>query len=301
MRERSRVRQSEGQGTVRPVPHASRSSISSWSATITTAVEAAQEALVEIENILFLIEKNALTDARTRLGEVKEFANNAVNPFVVSGAREGELEDAYRRAAQRPEQPGQQEGFHPGRGDICARWMRSSRKRLPRTRPDFFAMGFYLEEHGTGCPEGTQVEKNAFYAQYLSEHFMDRFVEQATKSIAADDKKYLKKREDAIVALDKAYALIEKSMPEDKALEQMVNEVTRVVGESINPLDVIKDSAARTFRAQPEGLHADLLHRQAHQRRQGKEVRAPDEALQPPGRKGQGARLEGRGGLGHRP
>ena len=36
-------------------------------------------------------------------------------------------------------------------------------------------------------------------------------------------------------------------MPEDKALEQMVNEVTRVVGESINPLDVIKDSAARTF------------------------------------------------------
>ena len=55
------------------------------------AFEAAQEALVEIENILFLIEKNALTDARTRLGEVKEFANNAVNPFVVSGAREGEL------------------------------------------------------------------------------------------------------------------------------------------------------------------------------------------------------------------
>ena len=80
------------------------------------AFEAAQEALVEIENILFLIEKNALTHARTRLGEVKEFANNAVNPFVVSGAREGEAQDAYRRAAQRPEQPGQQEGFHPGRG-----------------------------------------------------------------------------------------------------------------------------------------------------------------------------------------
>ena len=210
------------------------------------AFEAAQEALVEIENILFLIEKNALTDARTRLGEVKEFANNAVNPFVVSGAREGELRTHTAALLSGLNSQVSKKDFTQAAGHLRA-LDEILKEAVAKTRPDFFAMGFYLEEHGTGCPEGTQVEKNAFYAQYLSEHFMDRFVEQATKSIAADDKKYLKKREDAIVALDKAYALIEKSMPEDKALEQMVNEVTRVVGESINPLDVIKDSAARTF------------------------------------------------------
>ena len=107
-------------------------------------------------------------------------------------------------------------------------------------------------------PQGRTVElcERLFEgtAQGERELTYDAFVEQATKSIAADDKKYLKKREDAVAALDKAYAQIEKSMPEDKALEQMVNEVTRAVNASINPLDVIKDSAARTFERSLKGL-----------------------------------------------
>ena len=211
------------------------------------AFEAAQEALVEIENILFLIEKNALTDARTRLGEVKEFANNAVNPFVVSGDRDVELRTHTAALLSGLNSQVKAKDFTQAAGHLRA-LDEILREAVGETRPDFFAMGFYLEEHGKGCPDdGTQEEQNAFFAKHLSEHFMDAFVEQAMMSIAADDKKYLKKREDAIAALDKAYAQIEKSMPEDKALEQMVNEVTRAVNASINPLDVIKDSAARTF------------------------------------------------------
>ncbi len=210
------------------------------------AFEAAQEALVEIENILFLIEKNALTDARTRLGEVKEFANNAVNPFVVSGDRGVELRTHTAALLSGLNSQVKAKDFTQTAGHLRA-LDEILREAVGKTRPDFFAMGFYLEEHGKGCPDGTQEEQNAFFAKHLSEHFMDAFVEQAMKSIAADDKKYLKKREDAVAALDKAYAQIEKSMPEDKALEQMVNEVTRAVNASINSLDVIKDSAARTF------------------------------------------------------
>ena len=44
------------------------------------AFESAQEALEEIENILFLIEKNAFADARNRLKEVCEIALKAKNP-----------------------------------------------------------------------------------------------------------------------------------------------------------------------------------------------------------------------------
>ena len=210
------------------------------------AHEAALEALVEIENILFLIEKNAFADARNRLTEVRDFSRHAVDPYVVAEPDASELRKLTDKLLS-----GLSAQVRKGDYSETAQRLRALsdilRRATERTRPDFFALGFYQEEKGTGCPQGTQEEQNAFYSRYLNEHFMDDFIALAEKSIALEDHKYFKAREEAVEKLGKALSRLENAMPEDKELEQLVTELTHCVKATVNPLDVIKDSSARTF------------------------------------------------------
>ena len=48
------------------------------------AIEAAEEAIEEIKDVLFYIEKNALTDAKVKIGEIASLAKNTHNEYVVN-------------------------------------------------------------------------------------------------------------------------------------------------------------------------------------------------------------------------
>ena len=210
------------------------------------AYEAAQEALVEIENILFLIEKNAFVDAHNRLKEVKEFALKAKNPYVVDDAAFVGLKAEAEALTKGLGAQVRAKDFTTA-ADHLTQIQKILSAAVNKTRPDFFAMGFAQETGADNPPAGSQEAQNAFYAKYLEEHFMGEFVAMAEKGIADSDRKYLEKRKKVVTALNGALEQLRAGMPEDKKLTEMSGELGKLVDDSVNPLDVVKDSAACTF------------------------------------------------------
>ncbi len=234
------------------------------------AMEAAQEALAESENILFLIEKNALSDARAKLSNVRELCQKAVNPYVVSD-QANELKSLADSLMN-----GLRGQIKSGRFDDAALKLAKLRdilkEAVAKTTPDFFALG-YFEEKGTGeKPGGTMEEQNEFYARRLAEDFMDGFVLLAQSGVKHNQEKYLHLREKAANALDQ---ILEAGLSLDmERFQQRAAELCRLVDESVNPMDIVKDSAACTFSASLsdfvksylEGVHKNGRRMQKYQR-----------------------------------
>jgi oligopeptide/dipeptide ABC transporter ATP-binding protein len=207
------------------------------------ALDAAQEALADAENALFLIEKKAFTDAPSQLGKVKEFALRAVNPYVVS-ERADELKQAAQGLTVNVRAMSRKGDFSSIIGKLTT--LRDIlQAAVSKEQPDFYAMG-YFQTYGSGqTPTGSVAENNAFYVQYLDEHFRKEFLQMAQAGIANADKRYAQLREKARAELEKAADTLRKGGIE--ALEPIAQALCQSVDASIDPLDVVKDSAACTF------------------------------------------------------
>lgn len=208
-----------------------------------SALEAAREALEEMENILFLIEKNAFTDARIRLAEIRELCLKAVNPYVVSERAEevkrltGGLLDGLRSQ------------IRDKKFDDAALRLAQLRDILrdaaAKPAPDFFALG-YLEEGDTGDrPRGTMEEQNAFSASHPAGGFMDDFISLAESGVKYNQRKYMELREKVIDALNQMP--VQHESLDIARFQPLAAELCKLVDESINPLDIVKDSVACTF------------------------------------------------------
>ena len=208
------------------------------------AAEAAREALEEAENILFLIEKNAFKDdCAAQLRQVKEFALHAENPFVVS-ERAQELKTVAQQLTT-----GVSAQSRSGDFSQTAKNLRTIQEiltqALEKGQPDFFALG-YFQTFGSGnTPVGTVAEKNAFYSRYLEEHFLNDFMRMVQAGVAHAERQYAQRRATALEALTKAAKTLESGTVE--SFMPAVQELCQLVDASINPLDIVKDSAACTF------------------------------------------------------
>ena len=208
-----------------------------------TAYEAAQEALVEAENLLFLIEKNAFKDTAS-LREVKEFSLHAINPYVVAEDKAPEL-----RAQAEKLLSGVSTQQKTGDFSDLTKKLTAIRdiltEAVAKDKPDFFAMGYFMVKGSGAVPGGTVKQQNAFYAKYLEDHFMADFENLATQGITAADQKYLALRQKVVAELEKAIGQLRGGTVD--AFKPQAVELCKLVDESIDPIDIIKDSAACTF------------------------------------------------------
>ncbi len=216
------------------------------------AFEAAQEALVEIEHVLFLIEKNAVKDAKGALKEIKEFALHAINPDVVSDVAATRLKaeaDALLNGLSAQVRTG---NYTEAAGRLKS-IQTILKEAVAKEKPDYFAIGYAMQMN-TLNGKGTQAEQNAYYLKYMNEHFMDEFRGMAEQAIRHNDAKYAEAREKAAEAVREAVKKLEKGFLEEKEMEGLVTSLTATVNASINPLNIVKDSVLYTFGGSLKGF-----------------------------------------------
>ena len=207
------------------------------------AYGSAKEALEEANHIAFLIEKKAFKDVND-LKQTRDFALKAINPYVVADDRSAELKSAC-------------DGLLTGiKGQMKSGDLSEAAGKLQqiiaildesvkKAKPDFFAMGYFFTDGKASAPNGTVEENNAFYFDYMAKNFMDDFEEQATQAIIKADAKFLAKRQNVVAQLDNAIAVLKESGVE--GVKNLSTELCKLVDESIDPIDIVKDSAACTF------------------------------------------------------
>ena len=201
-----------------------------------SARDCAQEALEECKNILFLIDKNAwkdLTDAR----KVKEFAGRCLNPYVVPEAEIG----ALRQEAEELNK-GLKAQQRSGDFSKAAQHLQKIRdmleKAVAKAEPHFLELAWQEKNPNASLQEG----------------FLAGFEQQAEAGIRWADEKYLGLRREAVDQLNQALATLASGGP--AALLPDVERLCKTVDESIDPIDVIKDSAACTFSSSLKGFAA---------------------------------------------
>ena len=208
-----------------------------------TAHEAAEEALVEIEHVLFLISKNALKDISI-VRQIKEFSSQTTaSPYVVAkdNAELAKLVAALENNLKAQEKSG---NFTELKTTLEA-LQKLLQKALEQDEPAFLAIGYFMEFGKGTAPAGSTAETNQFYVNYLNENFLKNFYAAAKVAITHADAKFLALRKTAVEALEKAHAQLSGSTID--AFKATVQPLCDTVNASIDPIDIVKDSAACTF------------------------------------------------------
>ena len=207
------------------------------------AYEAAQEALVEVENILHLVNHNAFKDAAD-LRQARDFAKNAVNPYVVAEDQAAALNAAADGMVANIKAQMKSGDFSEAEKHMNA-LAKILKDALAKEKPDFFAMGYFLT-NGTGtAPKGTVAQNNQYYFDFMAKNFMDEFEADVTEAVIWSDKRFLERRIAVVAALEKALAELDAATIDQ--FKATAENLIKLVEESIDPLDIIKDSPACTF------------------------------------------------------
>ena len=210
-----------------------------------TAFESLQDAISGLNQQRFLMEKAAFKEMGD-LVEAINFAKASVSPFVVEGEDATRLQAlcttilADAKAARKS-----------GDYSACLAEIDELQSILDKAaaspKPAFFSRAYFdlNAPKGENRPTGDMEAQNAFYNDYMARAYMDEFEEDITRMIVQSDAEYKLRRENVVAELAKAYdALNAGTVPEFKA---QLDALCKLVEESVDPMDIVKDSAACTF------------------------------------------------------
>ena len=235
------------------------------------AYEAAEDALNELENVLFLIEKNAFTDASSTLESISEVALRAKNPYVVTGEQAAALEKQAASLQKNLRAQAKRGDF----SELTAK-LQAMREILSQAvaleKPNFFALGYYQYATKEPAPAGTVAEQNAFYRRYLDEHFMLDFIAAAEKGLDMAEKKIFGAAPGGRAPDGKGAARFQRHALGGSAIAVPGGGTEQGGDRQHQPHRRREGQRRLHLRPKPEGLCGHLFPGQAHQRRQAAQV-----------------------------
>ncbi len=201
-----------------------------------TARSCAEEAENECENILYLIKKKAWKDL-SDAAKVRDFTKHSVHPDVLA-------EEEYRTIREQVEsltrglRARQKKGDFSETTESIRRINECLKAALKKEKPD------YLE----------QTWHEAGHSESLEEGFMKGFKDHAEAGIRHSDEEFTRRRRKAVEELGKGLEALTAGGPD--ALLPELNQICRAVDESIDPMELVKDSMACTFTGNMKYLSA---------------------------------------------
>lgn len=231
------------------------------------AREAAADALAEIDDVLFRIEKNALKDVRRDVAEIIRISGEAYEKYVVCARAEelkcvlGELKklikvpflkqftDFLRRLFGRAEN-GVAENFDSGKVYANLEKAREILKEaVSFTKPNFFAMGYYLTFSREPLPELSTEELNKFLRKYLDDDFMLEFIALAKQGLQYSNARSVENKKAALKVIDGQISVFLNVDSTKKEVLKAVQQLTQSVELAIDKLEIIKDNSLYTFKS----------------------------------------------------
>ena len=228
------------------------------------AKQGADDALENIEEVLFRIEKSSTERIRGDIEEVLESAARAENAYVVSDRAE-ELKAAIAAVAEQIRLTIVQKtknffadltGKKAKHVDNCdyevvKTSLETIREILSeavvKPMPNFFAMGYYLTFATEPLPDLEVNELNVFLRKYLDDNFMLAFIDEAKRGVEYSHKVSVAAKERALEVIAEQKAVFEVETPVKKEFKAAAKAMAAVVKKSIDPLEVVKDPLSYTF------------------------------------------------------
>lgn len=236
------------------------------------AVEAATEAISSIDDGIFLIEKNALKNHKEKVNDVVSLASKSYDKYVVTGDNETSLKALL----------GELKGIKKTELDKMTGLLKQIKSilvaALEREVPNFFRMGYFLKFANEPLPEMSVKELDEYLLKYLNDKFMLDFLAIAEKALKYSADIHDAKKKEVISLLDESLSVFSKANLDKKECLEWQKKLIAAVEDSIDRLEINKDSVAYTFASGLEsaiasyfnGIKRNVLSQKAHDRQQAK-------------------------------
>ncbi len=210
------------------------------------AYSSANNAIEEINLLLFEIEKKVVKDIVRSCAEIRKEASESFNRFVVY-KNETELAELIGLLKDTAAQS-KKAGDNVPCVVILQRINAILKEAVAKPKPNFFSLGYYLKFVNPEIPNTDDVNQlNSMTCQTLYSQFMDDFIMRAQKGIEHSFNTALLNKQKAIKLLQEKRSYFEAGALERDAANNLIKELTETVEGGINRLEIIKDSNAYIF------------------------------------------------------
>ena len=227
------------------------------------ATTAANYALEDLEDVLFRLEKKSYKGMRADISEIIHLSSLAYDQYVVKedaerlkALLEGIKSDIKLSVGENVANVAKilvnREPTYKG-ADFDAAYTKLCEVKeiltnaTAKTKPNFFALGYYLTFANEPLPEMSIEELNVFLRKYLDEHFMLNFIERAKKGIAYSRDKAMEARRQVIALIEEYSPVFNADKLNKKDVLNASTILIKAVEKTIDPFDVIKDNLSYTF------------------------------------------------------
>lgn len=236
------------------------------------AVEAANEALSSIDDGIFLIEKNALTNFKEKVNDVASLASKTFDKYVVADGNEATLKDliSQLKAVKKTELDKMSDILKDMRSVLSS--------ALEREVPNFFRMGYFLKFANEPLPEMPVKELDAYLLKYLNDNFMLDFLASSETALRYSAKVHDEKKAAVIKLLNESLPVFSKASLDKAECKEWEKKLSVAVNDSIDRLEINKDSVAYTFASGLKsaidsyfaGIERNKASQRAHDKQQAK-------------------------------
>ena len=209
------------------------------------AFSSAKETIDEIDNLLFLIEKNAMKGEKGVIEDTVSLAKKTVSTYVVNGDAAARLSDSCD-VIKGELASAVKTGNYSVIGEELTKIKAVCEEAINLDVPNFFSMGYYLTFAKKPLPELPVSELNAYLRKYLDEDFMLDFIRKGEVALRMSAFSHDKIKKKAISELNELLVLFENTSDYSSVVER-VEALIKTIEESIDPLEIKKDSTAFTF------------------------------------------------------
>ena len=234
-----------------------------------TAVEAAIDLVVTIDDLLFLTEKKQKVDYKKQVKLILKTLARATHPYVVvedekllelinsltenaSIRKQGFSKENFALAFDKVKQ-----GFKSKEIDVeklisdLKEIKAIVEKAQEKEKPNFFRLGYYIYKNPTeveNCEKMDVNKLNDMTRKYLDDNFMLAFIELGEKGLQKAFDVSIEAKKNTLVKANDALTFFSKPELDKKEAITFAKDLAKDVEASINRLDIVKKSVEYSFR-----------------------------------------------------
>ena len=209
------------------------------------AFEAAQEALDDIKDIAFEMEKDAVKAGKDRVNDIVVSAKASINKYVVdkNAERVKTLASGLNAQFKEASKSHDYSKILPALYEI----QQILTEAVAKAHPDFYNLAYYLTFSAEALPEMPIAQLDAFLADYMSKGFMGEFTADMQKALEFSANASYKDILEAIDFMQEKKAVFQKPELNKAECMEAYKVLAKEISETIDPLAITKDSMTYTF------------------------------------------------------
>lgn len=201
-------------------------------------------AIESIEDLLFHIEKKAVSDFRSERRNIIATAHKSVHEYVCDESIIA-LTDGFKEASKGCSRT---KDYSPCVEPLNA-ILSALKEGVAKLSPNYFALAYFLTFGKEELPSVPTEELNVYLRKYLDDNFMLAFIEDEKKGLSYSRERSLDNKASALDLIAKVRSTFEDPTLDKKTYKEIAKELTSAVGGAIDKLALVKDSTAYTFKS----------------------------------------------------